>query len=163
MSLFYFDSSALVKRYLTETGSAWVNTLTDPAAGHTIVIGKITPVEIASALAARQRAPGGITRQERDATLSLLAKHCHTEYQLISLHHIILERAVMLTQNHRLRAYDAIQLATALTVHATVIAVGLSDLTFVAADDDLIVAAQAEGLVVDNPNHHPDNEPSAIL
>lgn len=154
MSLFYFDSSALAKRYLTETGSAWVTALTDPAADHIIVVGEITQVEIASALAARHRAPGGITRQEREAAISLLAKHCHTEYQLVVINHTILEHAVMLTQNHRLRAYDAIQLATALTVHTTVIAANLPGLTFVAADDDLIVAAQAEGLATDNPNHH---------
>ena len=45
MSYFYLDSSALVKRYLTEIGSAWVGVLTDPAVGNSIVVAEITRVE----------------------------------------------------------------------------------------------------------------------
>ena len=33
MAVYFFDSSALVKRYAQETGSAWVEILTDPQAG----------------------------------------------------------------------------------------------------------------------------------
>ena len=36
MGAYYFDSSALVKRYAAETGSLWVRSLTDPEAGHNI-------------------------------------------------------------------------------------------------------------------------------
>ena len=39
----YFpDSSALAKRYIAETGSGWVQTLTDPAAANTIYVARIT-------------------------------------------------------------------------------------------------------------------------
>ncbi|MCI0711126.1 MAG: type II toxin-antitoxin system VapC family toxin [Chloroflexi bacterium] len=67
MSHFYFDSSALVKRYLRETGSAWVRSLASPSAGHTIVVAAITRVEVAAAFAARHRMPGGISRTQRDS------------------------------------------------------------------------------------------------
>ena len=67
----------------------------------------------------------------------------------------ILDQAVSLTQNHRLRGYDAIQLATALRVNARFVTAGLPVLTFVAADKDLVAAAQAEGLNADNPHDHP--------
>lgn len=46
------------------------------------------------------------------------------------------------------------QLATALAANAPLVAAGLPDLTFVAADDDLVAAARAEGLVAENPNSH---------
>lgn len=59
------------------------------------------------------------------------------------------------TQNHRLRGYDAIHLATALTVNAALTAANLPPLIFVAADDDLLAAARAEGLATENPNYHP--------
>jgi predicted nucleic acid-binding protein len=36
MGAYYFDSSALVKRYTDETGSLWVRSLTAPQAGHVI-------------------------------------------------------------------------------------------------------------------------------
>jgi hypothetical protein len=51
--------------------------------------------------------------------------------------------------------YDAVQLATALVANETLAAAGLPSLTFVAADDDLVAAARAEGLDAENPNHHP--------
>ncbi|MBA3946870.1 MAG: type II toxin-antitoxin system VapC family toxin [Herpetosiphonaceae bacterium] len=61
----------------------------------------------------------------------------------------LLDRAMQLTQQHRLRGYDAVQLA-ALTASAV-----LPPLTFLSADNDLIAAARSEGLSADNPNLHP--------
>jgi predicted nucleic acid-binding protein len=155
MSYFYFDSSALVKRYLTELGSIWVLALTDPAAGHMLISAEITRVEMAAAFASRHRAPGGISQKERDDAVDLLLKHCDTEYQITSLSPASISRAVSLTQNHPLRGYDAVQLATALAANDVLLAAGLPGLTFVAADHDLITAAQHEGLPIENPNHHP--------
>jgi predicted nucleic acid-binding protein len=155
VSDYFLDSSALAKRYLTEVGTAWVRGLLDPIAGHTIWIAEITEAEVAAALPARQRAPRGITRQERDAAVALLAVHCSREYQLIALNRTMLDIAIDLTQRHRLRAYDAVQLATALAANATLLAAGLSGLRFVVADSDLIAASHAECLAADNPNQHP--------
>lgn len=143
------DSSALAKRYLTETGSLWVAALLDPRSGNTLVIAEITRIEVAAALAARQRA-ATISLAERDALVNLLLRHCDTEYRIIALNSAIVSRAVALTQQYRLRGYDAVQLATALAV-ATV----LPDLTLITADDDLLSAARAEGLAAENPNAHP--------
>jgi hypothetical protein len=36
MATFIFDASGIVKRYLTEIGTTWVQALTDPAAAHEI-------------------------------------------------------------------------------------------------------------------------------
>ena len=44
------DSSSLVKRYVTETGSMWMERLTDPDAGNRLYIASITGVEIISAI-----------------------------------------------------------------------------------------------------------------
>ena len=93
--------------------------------------------------------------RERNGAVDLLARHCQTEYRLVVLSRNILDQAVELTQNHRLRGYDAVQLASALAANATLVAAGLSGLTFVAADNDLLAAAQSEGLATDNPNNHP--------
>jgi predicted nucleic acid-binding protein len=155
VSVYYLDTSALVKRYLPEIGSAWVGTITDPSSGHTIVTAEIAQVEAAAAIAARQRAPGGITLQERDDAVDLLAVHCTNEYRLVGTNPLILDRAIRLTQNYRLRGYDAVHLATALIVHEQYLAAGLAGLTFVAADTDLVDAAQMEGLTTDDPNLHP--------
>ena len=155
MSTFFLDASALAKRYLTEAGSQWIGTLLDLAAGHLIAVAEITQVEVAAALAARHRAPGGISQQIRDSAVNLLAKHCQQDYQLMALTPLILDRAIYLTQDHRLRGYDAVQLATAIAANQTFLAAGLIPVTFVAADSDLLVAAQSEGLATDNPNLYP--------
>ena len=55
MTTYYADSSALVKRYVTETGSNWVQNLCDPAAEHVIALTYIGLVEIAAALAMKTR------------------------------------------------------------------------------------------------------------
>ncbi len=154
MSHFYLDASAVVKRYSPETGSAWVQMLTNPPADHTIVLGEITLAEVAAALAAKHRAPSGITREERDKTLALFLSHCETEYELIATSRFIIDLAVSLIQNHKLRGYDAVQLATALAADKALTTATLPRLTFVAADDDLLAAAHAEGLVAENPNLH---------
>ncbi len=60
-----------------------------------------------------------------------------------------------LTQQHRLRGYDAVRLSTALATNNALITSGLPGLTFVAADGDLVAAAHGEGLAADDPNLHP--------
>jgi hypothetical protein len=59
-----------------------------------------------------------------------------------------------LLERHPLRASDAIHLATALTSNQLLSNGDLPALTFLCADDRLLDAAMAEGLGVDNPNHH---------
>ena len=84
MSLYFFDSSALAKRYLSEVGSAWIDRLTDPASGEVIVVAEITRVEVAAAIAGQARA-ATITSSERNALVGLLLNHCETKYQMVAL------------------------------------------------------------------------------
>jgi uncharacterized protein len=55
VTTYFLDSSALVKRYAVETGTAWVSNLCDPANNHTILIANVTIVEVAAALASKRR------------------------------------------------------------------------------------------------------------
>jgi uncharacterized protein len=154
MSIYFLDTSALIKRYLTETGSSWIRSLIEES-GTTITAAEVTRVEAAAAIAARHRAPKGISQQERDDIVAAMLRHFDQQYQLISLTSVTLEKAVDLTQNHRLRGYDAIQLSVALTANQSLRQAGLPGLIFVAADRDLLAAAQQEGLEIKNPNDHP--------
>lgn len=54
MTAYFFDSSALVKRYAVETGSVWVESLTDPRAGNRVYVAAITHVEVISAIARKK-------------------------------------------------------------------------------------------------------------
>ena len=45
MTVYFCDSSALVKGYVQEQGSAWMRTLLDPTAGHHLYLASIRPSE----------------------------------------------------------------------------------------------------------------------
>ena len=55
MSLYFLDSSALIKRYITEIGSTWLHNLTSPAAGNIIVVAELARIEVAATFVRRQR------------------------------------------------------------------------------------------------------------
>lgn len=151
MTDYFLDASAVVKRYAEEAGSAWVRQITDPQAQNTILLAEITLVEVTAALAAKQRAPKGFTLEQRNRVLSRFFQDCDEHFTLVSIDRSVIDRAVDLAQRHRLRAYDAVQLATALEANAITQAQALPALTFVAADTDLVTAAAAEHLSVENP------------
>ena len=67
----------------------------------------------------------------------------------------IINEAIRLTDMYALRGYDAVQLATALAANRKRLSDGLSAIIFVCADSELNTAAQAEGLIVENPNNYP--------
>ena len=46
MAAYVLDSSALIKRYVRETGTIWVRALTDFRAGHLIYVARIAAVEL---------------------------------------------------------------------------------------------------------------------
>ena len=155
----YVDSSALVKRYADESGSTWMRQITDPSIQHTILLAEITLAEVAAALAAKQRAPGGSTQEQRDRVLSRFLQDCAEHFVLLPVDRLVIDRAVELTQRHRLRGYDAVQLATALVTNETLQTQNLPSPIFVASDRDLLTAATAEGIPVDNPLNHADLDP----
>jgi uncharacterized protein len=55
VAVYFFDSSAIVKRYLNETGTSWVSSITDLATGNHIYMVSITLVEVISAITRKAR------------------------------------------------------------------------------------------------------------
>jgi len=149
----YFDSSALVKRYLAETGSTWVQTrCNDPT--QIIAMAEIGRVEIAAAFASKLRARA-ITEFDYQRVRAKLATDAQKQYQLLPVTSQRVDEAIELTARRKLRGYDALHLACALHLNQVVLMNGLSPLIFVTADTDLLQAAQAEGLAIENPNLYP--------
>jgi len=152
MSTHYFDSSGIAKRYAIETGSGWVRSIIAETE-NTIVIAEIGAVEVAAALAKMQR-KGRITIEERDKYLRLFLRDAEKQYKVVPLNSKIIRAAINLTQKYKLRGYDAVQLATALAANAELLRKQLPTLTPVSADEDLLEAAKAEGMLTENPNLH---------
>lgn len=158
MALYYFDASALVKYYVTEPGSTWVRQIInehDPETDyprHMIFMAEITRVETAAGLAVIERV-GRIGKAVRDRAYRRFMSQLTHRYAIIPLTSEDLATAAYLTQQHPLKAYDAVQLAVALRYHRLLTGSQLSYI-FVSGDDPLINAARAEGLSTDNPFDH---------
>ena len=153
MAVYFFDSSAVVKRYVPETGSAWVQSITDPAAGNLLYVVRITGAEVVSAVTRRQKR-GQITATDAAVTLSAFRRDFPLGYLTIEVTPLLVESAMDIAERYGLRGYDSVQLAAVLELRDLCLASGLPAPILIAADAELNAAATAEGLVVDNPNSH---------
>ena len=120
----YLDTSALVKRFVSEAGSRQVQALL--TRGGPVAAATIAYTELYS----------GLTRRHREGMLSPL------QYRLACRR---FEQDWI--QRHGLRAFDAIHLASALGLQAA----ANEPVTFVAADQRLLRAAAGERLATVNP------------
>jgi uncharacterized protein len=149
VAVYFLDTSTVVKRYVQEIGTAWVQALSAPTAGHSLFLVRITLAELVAAVTRKER---GSQIAPADAATALADfKHDFAhQYFLVEVSAALVTQAAALARTHALRGYDAVQLAAALEVHAQA-----PSLTLLSADAGLNAAAAAEGLLVDNPNNHP--------
>lgn len=154
MTIYYLDTSALSKRYVEETGTAWLTALLQSPDEHTFLTARITMVEIYSALARRRR-EGSVSSVHCDIARRAFTMHSFTDYAFIELDLDIIAQAQGLLWRHPLYAYDAVQLASALTVNRILLDAALPPLVFLCAVDRLNKAASVEGLLLDDPRDHP--------
>ncbi len=156
MATYFFDTSALVKRHIAEPGHAWVESICDPSAGHNIVISEAALVEVVASFSrmVRERPPR-LDATNRDNLIAYFEALTQSEYIITLVNRTIISRAAGLCPRHPLRAYDAVQLACALTRRDDDVASGQPAPIFVCADTTLLAVAYAEGLATENPNDHP--------
>jgi predicted nucleic acid-binding protein len=152
---YFADSSALVKRYVQETGTAWVRRLTRHSPSTSIYIARITVVEVTSAIARRRKGTTLLAPSRASSLLRRLRHHLDGRYTVIEITPALLNEAARLANAHTLRAYYAVQLAAALEINRKEHDAGFAPVTLISADRDLNAAATVEGLTVDDPNSHP--------
>ena len=152
MSHFYFDTSALVKQYLLEPGSHWVQTLLSDR--YTLVVtSELTRIEAACTFARRRREKL-LTDDDFEQVLTIFQYDFAHRYIGMQVETPVLDAAQQLATRHPLRAYDAVQLATAWLANEALVRTGEAPLTFVCADERLLAIAQAEALSTVNPNDY---------
>jgi len=142
MAFYFFDTSALVKRYHQETGSDQVNVIFDDP-DNILVISELALVELASALQ-RKRNRGEITMQALNDTLALFTHEVLSDIIVTGFRSGFIQQARELVLQHGLRTLDALQLTSVLEFRA------LSPV-FVCADIRLCQVASDVGLDVLNP------------
>ena len=153
MAIYFLDTSAIVKRYIAEPGQAWVLSLCDPAQQHDLYISQITLVEVVATICRRAREQS-ISLPERDRLVAAFRQDSSTSYNLWPVSPEMFEAAGDLCLSHRLRAYDAVQLAALSSVQQTLSKQQLPLPILLAADHDLLAAANAEAFQTDDPNTH---------
>ena len=154
MATYFLDSSAIAKRYVAEVGTAWTSSLTDAGSRNVCWLAAVTRVEVVAALYRRHRM-GHIGAVDTQRASAAFLHESAVAFRVLTTDSAVLDAALKLSGAHPIRAYDAIQLASALRLRAEYESAGLPPPVFVSSDQALNRAAAAEGLVVEDPTAHP--------
>ena len=152
MYYFYFDASALAKRYIEEIGSDKIDFLfANVSLTHLqcLVIGAMEVFWIC----VRKKNDGRITADQfTQATghLEFEVINTQSDFKTIPIPDSLVWDSMDLIETHSLNSVDAIVLRSALNVAAELRRAG-DTLVLVASDQRLLRAARAEGLQVFNP------------
>jgi uncharacterized protein len=139
----YFDSSALVKRYVREDGSETVQSLIRQ--GEDIATSKLAYSEILSAFGRKYRA-----RELAAGLFRKLVDQFDADWKsilVVEFHDELLPTVKLLLAKYALKGADTVHLSSALWLERA----AQIDMTFVASDSNLLKAAQGERLRVINP------------
>lgn len=153
MAHLYFESSALVKEYVAERGTAWVRATLAGVGGNVVHTALITGAEVVAAIARRSR-DGTVDQADAARAIARFTTDFGQRYQRIDITEAVVRQAMRLADRHGLRGYDSVQLAVALSLQSVRASLSLPAITFISADGRLNIIAAAEGLVVENPIHH---------
>jgi predicted nucleic acid-binding protein len=151
MADYYADSSVLVKRHVNEKGSIWFRTLAEINSGNTMITARISVIEVHSAFCRRRR-EANLSALDLAQITTDFARICAIEYEFIELTSAVVDRAKQILERYTLRAYDAVQVSSALLANEGLTRSGMPSLIFLASDQNLLATAVREGLSTDDPN-----------
>ena len=154
MATYFLDTSAIIKRYIFEPGQAWIVSLCNPAQGHDLYISQAALGEVVAAICRRAREKS-ISIAERDRLITVFRQDSKQGYNIWPVTTDLYHAAGDLCRSHRLRAYDAVQLACALALRQDTLANQAPEPIFVCADVRLLDISGVEGLQIENPNTYP--------
>lgn len=141
--MIYFDSSALVKRYLKEKGSGRLREIAGSAPA--ISTSKLAYPEILSAFA-RKRKEKNITESELHLTVRRFENDWNSFF-VIEFQDELLPIISKVIKRHCLKGADSVHLSSALWLQHAM----KENCAFVASDINLLKAAESEKLSIINP------------
>lgn len=155
MATYYFDTSAVVKLYVPEPGTDWVDAIVEEKNDqgqpeNVVAFSEVAIVEVAAAVARRQRT-GDIEDNLAEALFGRFTRDCRDRFFTLAVRDDVIQRATVVARDQHLRAYDALHLGTALVLDELLITAGLPRHVFVSADRRLLDAAVRERLLVAQP------------
>jgi len=147
LSLFFLDTSALVKLYVQEPGTDRLLHVVGNSSENRVAVLSLSAVEARSAIRRRQRA-GDIDQTAADFILESLRRHMESRFVRQAVNDTLIDAALQVIDRYALRAYDAMQLAGCLMLNA----IERRSWTFVCSDHHLLDAARQENIAVFDPN-----------
>ena len=158
MAMYFLDSSAIVKRYFQEQGHNWIETLHDPNQRHVLYIAQAALAEVVASICRKAREQD-MPLEERNTTIDDFRRDVRSSYSVWVVDNALYNAAGDLCRAHRLRAYDAIQLACAMAVRQDTFGVQPPeaeqlDVIFISSDRGLLTVALAQGFNIENPNNY---------
>jgi len=149
--IYYFDTSAVVKYYTSETGSNQVIEIIENGSSY-VYISQIGIVEVAAALSKKMRTHE-ISIEDYKSSYSLFQSDILTkQYFIVQLNDQIVEVAVSLTSLYPLKGYDAVHLSSAITLNSVMLQKNIPPIHFISSDKTLCKSAKKEGLNVSDLN-----------
>ncbi|MYB96043.1 type II toxin-antitoxin system VapC family toxin [Candidatus Poribacteria bacterium] len=152
MYYFYFDASALAKRYTDEVGSDKIDFFFDNVPLERLSCLAIGAMEVFW-ICVRKQNDGRITNHQFERAITLLRGeviNTQSDFKTISVPDSLVWGSMDLIETYSLNSVDAMVLRSALDVAAERRNVG-DVLVLVASDQRLLRAAHAEGLQIFNP------------
>ena len=157
MYYFYFDASALVKRYIREDGSNKINFLFD-----NLPLSQFKCLTIGAAevfwVCVRKKNDGRMTPYEFTHAVANLNREVTSDtsnFRTESVPDALVWASLNLVETYSLNSVDAMVLHSALDVAVKLRSTG-DTLVFVASDQRLLRAASNEGLLIFNPEMDPE-------
>jgi predicted nucleic acid-binding protein len=143
---YFFDSSALIKRYHTEIGTERIDEILEQQDSE-FIISSLALSEVTSALN-RKKNEGKINPDLFKDILIEFYREVLEKFTVISLDDSLLSRSIELILNRNLRTLDSLQLSVALSVFDLLYEMKF---IFVCSDKKLLNAAKQEGLEILDP------------
>ena len=138
--ILFFDTSALIKRYISETGSNKVDELFEIS--ENIIVSPVTKIEAYSTL--KRLLATNLISEEDYETVKSNIDYDFSYFTVVSLNEKIEKEAIKLIERHQLKTLDSIQLASCLYRKGDI-------RDFVVSDVKLKNAAEVENIEVIDP------------
>lgn len=105
MTAYYLDTSALVKRYVSESGTAWIVRLIDDTDNDVYTV-RLTGPEMIAAFFRRVRT-GDVSRADAESAAQNFRTDWQEQYQIVEVTVTVADGAMNLAEKHGLRGYDS--------------------------------------------------------
>ena len=139
---YYFDTSALVKRYHKEKGTVIVDDIIDGEGE--IYVSTLGIVEMTSVFM-RLKISGALNEKKYKRITEIFFSDVESRYIPVPFSDEHIVAAIQLIEKHNLRTLDSLHLAIAIDIDSN------RDCIFVSADKKLLEAAKKEGFKIINP------------